>query len=108
LLNHLLLVERCTSSSGLWAVWETRSVFQGVWNTKAAAQVLTTERTRVPHPVTVHSPSSFMLVGFSAEALTKAKRLADEFQNMRSIREPIQQGRGQAFVAEDLGPIGKA
>jgi len=107
-LNHLLLVEQCTSSSGLWAVWETRSVLQGVWNTQAAAQVLTAERTRVPHPGTVHSLSSCIRVGFSAEALTNAQRLADAFQQMRSIREPIQQGRGQAFVAEDLGPIGNA
>jgi hypothetical protein len=44
----------------------------------------------------------------STQALPTAKRFADAFHNMGAIREPIQQGRGQAFIPQDLRPIGKA
>ena len=90
-------------------MWETRSVFHGVWNTQTPAQVSTHGSGRVPHPVTVHSPFSAVLLWVALQTLAKAKRkLADEFQDGGSIREPIQPGRGQAFVAKDLGPLGKA
>lgn len=42
------------------------------------------------------------------QTLANANRRADAFQDVGSIREPIQPCRGQAFVAKDLGPIGTA
>jgi hypothetical protein len=106
--DHLLCVVRRRSSSGLWAVWATRSVFQGVWKTHDAAPAFREEPRRLPHPVTVHRPSACGLLRLSTQALTQPKRLADEFQEMRAIREPLQQGRRPTFVAKDLGPIGNA
>jgi hypothetical protein len=41
-------------------------------------------------------------------ALPKAIRLADEFKQVRIMRETVQEGAGQAFIAKDLRPIGKA
>jgi hypothetical protein len=92
----------------LWAVWETRRVFQEVWKTEGACQDAPQARPRFPYLGPVHSLSAFLLLSVSAQTLTKAKRLTDELEAMGSIRQTIQQGCGQAFVAKDLGPIGKA
>jgi hypothetical protein len=51
-------------------VWETRSVFQGVWKTHDAAPAFREEPRRVPHPVTVHHPSACRLLRISTQALT--------------------------------------
>ena len=53
------------------------------------------------------SSSTFFRLGFPLHALTKAIRLTRELQDVRFVREPVQQGGGQAFITEDLGPVGK-
>jgi hypothetical protein len=40
--------------------------------------------------------------------LTELIRLADEFQDVSFVRQPIQQSSGQSFIAENLGPVGEA
>ena len=49
----------------------------------------------IPHPRRVHT-------------LSEPKRLPGELQDVGLVSEPIEQGRRQALVAEDLGPVGKA
>jgi hypothetical protein len=39
--------------------------------------------------------------------LAKAIRLADELEDMGFVREAVQPGSGQAFIAKDLHPVGK-
>jgi len=46
-------------------------------------------------------------MSFSLHALAKSERLANELQDVRLVRQPIEQGSRQALVAEDLRPIAK-
>jgi hypothetical protein len=40
--------------------------------------------------------------------VTKAIGLAAKFKNMGMISEPVNEGRGQAFITKDLRPVGKS
>lgn len=78
-----------------------------MWKTLDASQVIREAPRRFPDPVTVHSPLACGLLRIALQALTKAKRLADELQDVRPVRETIQQGGGKPFIAKDLRPIGE-
>ena len=49
-----------------------------------------------------------VILGLSLHTLTKAVRLARELQDMRLVSEPVEQGRGQTFIAEDLCPVSES
>ena len=46
-------------------------------------------------------------LSFSLQAQAKAVRLADEFQDVSAMSEPIEKGGGSAFVTKDLRPVGE-
>ena len=82
---------RATPSSGLWALWATRSVVQGLG--AGAGR---------PQGGSVHSPSVTGRLSLSLHPFTEAIRFTDEIQDVRLVREPVQQGRRQTLISKDF------
>ena len=55
----------------------------------------------------VHIPVTRFLGGFLLHALAKSVRLAEKFENVGAMSEPVEQRGRQSFVAKDLNPVGK-
>ena len=56
----------------------------------------------------VHTPVIRFLCGFLLHALAKSVGLAEKFEDVGAMSEPVEQRGRQSFVAKDLDPVGKA